>query len=850
MSSVESIELLKQERGEKDSDVTPTPQVEAEDMAAASKEVNPEKPSEDNANKPSTTPPTATPSASTDDGIFSIIYSIGKKILVVGTIYLVGYMGWSIAWLITPMLLSVAREQWAKKSEARRNIAKLSATCNERDVILARIDELPAWVYFPDVERCEWVNRILKQIWPNANHYARDLVKETIEPSVAKSLSKYKLNGFQFDRIILGTIPPRIGGVKIYDKNVSRNEIVMDLDFLYAGDCDINFAVSGLKGGLKDFQISGTVRVVMKPLINSMPLVGGLQIFFLNNPNVDFNLVGVVDLLDVPGISDILRKSIIEIVANMMVLPNKLTITLSDEVPTQSLRMPEPEGVLRIHVVEAKDLMRKDVSMLGKGKSDPYAIITIGAQEYKTQVIDNTVNPKWDYWCETAILAESGQVFEIDLFDKDETSDDERLGRATVEISNVIKRGVLDAWLTLEQAKHGMVHVRLTWLKLSSNANDLQQALQETRQLGVSTMSTALLTVYIDSAKNLPQARTQSNPDPYVLLSLGKRSYQTTVQMRTDSPVFEQGFTFLVHNPVNDTIQITVIDYKTGNEIGNLKYIINHLLSKQNLEIIAQPFQLKKSGPESKLLLSFSLRILKHSPTEDDDTTSIGSSQFEDGGSLSRASSIKTASNIEQSPIKKEESLLQSSAPLAPLAQSIEQPFIAKSIESIAAVPSGLVQLQQDVKASLVHRVPDKTSSSGEHGLGRVQITLRYTVQRQKLTVLIHKIMNIPLKDPSNIPDPYVKLYILPGRSKETKRKTNVIKDDCNPVYDATFEYIISSDELLKSELEVTVCTQKGFLSGGSPVIGMLRIPFNNPAIDDQGFTSWYDLLPEMKHDQ
>lgn len=33
---------------------------------------------------------------------------------------------------------------------------------------------------------------------------------------------------------------------------------------------------------------------------------------------------------------------------------------------------------------------------------------------------------------------------------------------------------------------------------------------------------------------------------------------------------------------------------------------------------------------------------------------------------------------------------------------------------------------------------------------------------------------NLPQKDPSNIPDPYVKLYLLPDRAKETKRKTEV----------------------------------------------------------------------------
>lgn len=70
------------------------------------------------------------------------------------------------------------------------------------------------------------------------------------------------------------------------------------------------------------------------------------------------------------------------------------------------------QGVLRIHVVEAKHLMKKDIGVLGKGKSDPYAVINIGAQEFRTKTIDNTVNPKWDFWCEVYI------VFHIQLSTK------------------------------------------------------------------------------------------------------------------------------------------------------------------------------------------------------------------------------------------------------------------------------------------------------------------------------------------------------------------------------------------------------------------------------------------------
>lgn len=53
---------------------------------------------------------------------------------------------------------------------------------------------------------------------------------------------------------------------------------------------------------LRLLQLHGMLRVVMKPLITSIPLVGGLQVFFLNNPDIDFDLVGIADFLDMPGL--------------------------------------------------------------------------------------------------------------------------------------------------------------------------------------------------------------------------------------------------------------------------------------------------------------------------------------------------------------------------------------------------------------------------------------------------------------------------------------------------------------------------------------------------------------------
>lgn len=109
-------------------------------MAAASKELR-----DEDEQPPQMVKPNVKTSAATDS-IFTILYSIAKKVSVVGAVYLVGYMNWSVAWLITPIVLAVTREYWHKTNEVKREIAKASATANEKDVILARINDLPAWV--------------------------------------------------------------------------------------------------------------------------------------------------------------------------------------------------------------------------------------------------------------------------------------------------------------------------------------------------------------------------------------------------------------------------------------------------------------------------------------------------------------------------------------------------------------------------------------------------------------------------------------------------------------------------------------------------------------------------------
>lgn len=243
-------------------------------------------------------------------------------------------------------------------------------------------------------------------------------------------------------------------------------------------------------------------------------------------------------------------------------------------------------------------------------------------------------------------------------------------------------------------------------------------------------MSTAVLTVFIDSASDLPQARTQSKPDPFLTLSVGKVTEQTGALKRTDVPVWEQGFSFLVANPENDTLQLKIIDQKTDKELGQLTYIIGTLLKKDKMEVVAQPYQLQRSGPESKLTMSLSLRILKPSFGEVDD---LNESEVASTGSVGHSDSSNSGKG-------KLSDLTQTS--VADSDSGVNETFSSiATAEQLNSSPGGFSNDSSNNGSHLIHRTLSTTSSAGLAGLGRIQLTLRYSVQRQRLVVIVHKIM-------------------------------------------------------------------------------------------------------------
>ncbi|CAH1098442.1 unnamed protein product [Psylliodes chrysocephalus] len=725
-----------------------------------------------------------------------------KKLIFYSLIYLIGYLNCSLTWLFVPALLSTLSEQYKNRQRRKRYFSKEAALGNEKEVILEHFGELPSWVVFPDVERAEWVNKIAKQFWPFVNYYARDLAKNYVEIKLKKNLEKYGLKGFHFERVILGSTPCRTGGVVVYD-NVSREEVIMDVDISYAGDCDIKFRLRGLLGGIKNFQLYGKLRIVLKPLLRHFPLVGGIQVFFLNNPDIEFELDGIAGILDVPGINESLRKCVCDTVSSLMVLPNKFPIKFSKEISSEQLNTPNPAGVLRVHCIESRDLVKKDITFTGKSKSDPYAVLVVGDQSFKTETIPADINPKWDYWCEFVILESTGQELVISVWDEDPT-DDEFLGRVAVDVATLIKSGLSDMWLMLEDVKHGDIHLRTSWLTLTTDYDNLKGALYESQQLQLSHMSSALLIVYIDSATNLKQVRASTKPDPYVQLQLGRQIKTTHSVMRTVSPVWEDSFIFMVSNPDSDYLNLKIFDAKTDAELNEISFNLSSLCDKENLEIEQEKLRLEYGRNECRLILSLHLKIFNNEHFEE---------------YLEKRPSSRLSSSSECT-VEKEHSD----------SESMSSDSTKYSSHSTRRSHSSL-------------RSSGSINRMSQECFGDINLTMRYSLQRQRLIVVIHRVSNLCFEDPTEYKDIYVKLYILPGKCKATKRKTKVLKNVREATFDKRFEFLVAQNEINDKYLEISVIEEKVIKN---EILGQVIVELKEISLP---FTGTFELGPRLRRD-
>ena len=230
-----------------------------------------------------------------------------------------------------------------------------------------RIEDLPPWFMFPDKERAEWINTLIKQLWLSCDGFFKEKLTKACQSLGTKNL--------KFDILDLGPIPPRVTGIKIYETNVERNvakeEAIVDLDLdVNLVDCDIKINWQSVPVKLKNFRLKGLLRLTMTPILNYSPVIGGLKIYFAEKPDITINAEAIGVDFNLNKIQEMLEK----IIAKKMVYPQKITKSFTKEISSKQMKCPESSGVLGVKLFKAEGLKNTGTGIAGD-ISDPYAVI-------------------------------------------------------------------------------------------------------------------------------------------------------------------------------------------------------------------------------------------------------------------------------------------------------------------------------------------------------------------------------------------------------------------------------------------------------------------------------------------
>jgi len=261
-------------------------------------------------------------------------------------------------------------------------------------------------------------------------------------------------------------------------------------------------------------------------LVPRPPFFSGIRLYFPNVPEVTVEvgseMLGLA--VNLGFLRGTIARALSDVIAQSVVLPNRLAFALNSDLDPFPLRHPRPQGVLRVAPMEARGL-RGPGRML---KVDPYVTAIVGSTRWSTRPAKGTLTPRWDDGDvnDFFVMDWLSQVLHIEVRDADfgllgsqALKKSDFLGRVEVTIADLVdgQHGSVpcERWLQLEDEEGGVeelgeVRLLVQWRPLA-HIRDLSTALVSSPEenhwsLGKPGSAAWVLFVGVYNATMLPPA--------------------------------------------------------------------------------------------------------------------------------------------------------------------------------------------------------------------------------------------------------------------------------------------------------------------------------------------------------
>jgi hypothetical protein len=438
-------------------------------------------------------------------------------------------------------------------------------------------------VEIPDRETVGWINNVIERVWSRclkplvkpglANEQLKLLAKllDDENPTVAALVRQTRV-----ERLMLGGSPVIITRIEADD--ATPDLLALELGLSYSGTAEavLRWPRAEVYCVGRGLVLEAECRAEAGPVSQDLSLPASLRLSLLSQPTFQLEgggLLGVPLQLAHTIATWLLRPA----VAWLALRPRAALLQLPGPGLAHWPELREPAGLLRVLVMEGRQLVGKDKSLLqflggvfcraGAGSaatSDPYCHLRLGRSWSVTPVRKATCAPAWNYYCSFPVAApgpwaHGAPELHLTVMDWDRGMDpDEELGETSVDLTSLDRGGEAEeAWLDLAtvRAASGQVRVRLQWvgcLRAGGERREEREAWRREREEGCSGAIVAL---------HLRTVETSAMVEPMVALQVTGGDWMTTTKANFGcSAIFEEQLLLPVTDPDNDYLRLALYD--------------------------------------------------------------------------------------------------------------------------------------------------------------------------------------------------------------------------------------------------------------------------------------------------
>ncbi|XP_010658397.1 synaptotagmin-3 isoform X2 [Vitis vinifera] len=415
----------------------------------------------------------------------------------------------------------------------------------DSSTLMDLLPELPFWVKNPNYDRVDWLNKFILNMWPYLDKAICDTIRSMAQPIFAEYIGMYQIEAIEFEKLSLGTLPPILHGIKVYETN--EKELAMEPAIKWAGNPNIILVLKWLP-----------FRITIQPHVDfGLKILGG-------------------DIMSIPGLYRFVQETIKREVAKLYLWPQTLEIPILDAA-TGAIK--KPVGILHVKVVRALKLLKMDFL----GASDPYVKLSLSGERLpakKTTVKRKNLNPEWNEKFKLIVRDPQAQVLQLYVYDWDKVGAHDKLGMQLVPLKLLTPHETQEFTLDLfkntnlsdpQQKQRGKIVVELTFDPFKEDHECYSGPLdgygrKESRISRASDDDTpsgaGLLLVTIQGAEDVEGQR---HNNPYAVILFRGEKKKTKMMKKTRDPQWNEEFQFMLEEPpLSEKIHIQVISQRSG----------------------------------------------------------------------------------------------------------------------------------------------------------------------------------------------------------------------------------------------------------------------------------------------